>query len=258
MNAPAPLLSTAWYRVAGLRARLDERAGVVRQVVRGKVWHVLSDPGSGRQLRLNPPAYAFAARCDGSLSVDQVWHSLIERMGDAAPSQDEILHLLAQLQRAGLMQFDSAPNLAAMFERRGEDQRQRRRAWINPLALKLRLFDPTRLIDRIAPRLRFLFSAPVLALWAAAVALAGLGCALDFAALRGAAAQLDAPRSVLLLWLCYPPIKALHELAHALAVRRFGGAVREAGITLLLFTPAPYVDASAASVPARPRASTAG
>ena len=247
MNAAEPLLSAAWYRVAGLRARLDERAAVVRQVVRGKVWHVLSDPGSGRQLRLNPPAYAFAARCDGSTSVDQVWHSLIERMGDAAPSQDDILHLLAHLQRAGLMRFDSAPNLAAMFERRGEDQRQRRRAWINPLALKLRLFDPTRLIDRIEPRLRFLFSAPVLALWAAAVALAGLGCALDFAALRGAAAQLDAPRSVLLLWLCYPPIKALHELAHALAVRRFGGAVREAGITLLLFTPAPYVDASAAS-----------
>ena len=247
MNAPDPLLSTAWYRVAGLRASLVERASVARQVVRGQVWQVLADPGSGRQVRLNPPAYAFAARCDGSLSVDQVWHGLIERMGDAAPSQDDILHLLAHLQRAGLMRFDSAPNLAAMFERRGGDQRQRRRAWINPLALKLRLFDPTRLLDRIEPRLRFLFSAPVLALWAAAVALAALGCVLNFAALRGAAAQLDAPRSVLLLWLCYPPIKALHELAHALAVRRFGGAVQDAGITLLLFTPAPYVDASAAS-----------
>ena len=248
MSTPAPLVSAAWYRVATLRPRLDARAGVARHVVRGQAWHVLTESGSGRQLRLNPPAYAFAARCDGTRGVDEIWHLLLETMGDAAPSQDDILHLLARLQRAGVIHFDSAPNLAAMFERRATETRRRRRAWINPLALKLRLFDPTRLLDRIEPRLRILFSPAFLLIWAAGVALAAFACAVNFPALRATAATLlDAPRTVFYFWLCYPPIKALHELAHALVVRRYGGAVRDTGITLFLFTPAPYVDASAAS-----------
>ena len=40
---------------------------------------------------------------------------------------------------------------------------------------------------------------------------------------------------------------ALHELGHALAVRRWGGEVKDVGFTLFVLVPAPYVDASAAS-----------
>jgi putative peptide zinc metalloprotease protein len=50
-----------------------------------------------------------------------------------------------------------------------------------------------------------------------------------------------------LTWAAYPFIKVVHELGHALAVRRWGGEVHEFGITFFVFTPAPYVDASAAS-----------
>ena len=247
MTAPEPLLSSAWYRVADLRARLDTRVACARQLVRGQVWQVLTEPNSGRQVRLNAPAWAFAGRCDGAAGVDQIWRQLQDSMGDGAPTQEDILQLLARLQRAGVLQFDSAPNLASMFDQRSGEKRRQRRAWINPLAMQLRLFDPTRLLVRIAPRLNFLFGGPALILWVAAVALAAFACALEWPALRAAVPALDMPSSVLLLWLCYPPIKALHELAHALAVRRFGGAVQNSGITLFLFTPAPYVDASAAS-----------
>jgi putative peptide zinc metalloprotease protein len=58
---------------------------------------------------------------------------------------------------------------------------------------------------------------------------------------------LATPSSYAIAWLAYPLVKSLHELGHALAVRRFGGRVHEVGISLLLLTPAPYVDASAAN-----------
>jgi putative peptide zinc metalloprotease protein len=54
-------------------------------------------------------------------------------------------------------------------------------------------------------------------------------------------------RMLLLMWLAYPAIKALHELAHAFAVKAHGGEVHEVGITLLFLTPVPYVDASASA-----------
>src|SRR5690606_19426199 len=85
------------------------------------------------------------------------------------------------------------------------------------------------------------------------VALACLAAAVSFASLKADAVRvLATPSSYALAWLAYPLVKALHELGHALAVRRFGGAVHEVGISLLMLTPAPYVDASAAS--AFPRA----
>ena len=39
---------------------------------------------------------------------------------------------------------------------------------------------------------------------------------------------------------------SLHEFGHAFAVRRFGGEVHTMGIMFLIFSPLPYMDASAA------------
>ena len=255
------LISEAWYRVADLRPSVAPGTTIARQAARDRVWQVLTDAGSGRQVRLNEPAYAFVGRCDGSCTVDALWQLLLARMGDDAPTQEDILGLLSQLHAAGLLQFNSAPNLATVFARRDQETRKRRRTFINPLALRMRLFDPTAFIDIAYPRLRALIGAPALIIWLVTVALGALVCAVNFPAMRDqVAAHLDAPRTVLLFWLCYPPLKALHECGHALVLRHFGGTVREAGITLLFFTPAPYVDASAASaLPGRwQRAAVAG
>ena len=70
-----------------------------------------------------------------------------------------------------------------------------------------------------------------------------------------AAVHMLTPRYLFLLWLCYPQIKALHELGHGLAVKAWGGEVREMGVSLLMLIPVPFVDASAAS--AFPRSTAA-
>ena len=55
------------------------------------------------------------------------------------------------------------------------------------------------------------------------------------------------PRNVALLWVLYPLVKVIHELGHGYAVKRWGGAVHEVGVVLLVFTPVPYVDATAST-----------
>jgi putative peptide zinc metalloprotease protein len=234
--------------VAPLKPSLVAGLTIARQVVRDQVWHILIEPGSGRQLRLNPAAYAFAGRCNGDVTVARLWEVLLARAGDDAPTQDDILRLLAQLFRAGMVQFDAAPSLSLLFSRRTEDGERKRRAFVNPLMLRMRLFDPTRLLDALAPLAAGLGRWPVFALWVVAVAATALACAVNFPQLKADALRLLAtPSSYALAWICYPLVKALHELGHALAVRRFGGAVREMGLSLMFLTPAPYVDASAAN-----------
>jgi putative peptide zinc metalloprotease protein len=67
------------------------------------------------------------------------------------------------------------------------------------------------------------------------------------ALVQHAAQWLPTQRYLMLIWLAYSADEAVHELAHALAVRRFGGDVREVGATFLMLTPVPMVDASAAN-----------
>ena len=62
-----------------------------------------------------------------------------------------------------------------------------------------------------------------------------------------AAERTLAADNLLLIALCYPVLKALHELGHGYAVKSNGGAVHEIGVMFLVFAPVPYVDASAAS-----------
>ena len=243
-----PLVSGSWYRVAPLTPSLVAGLKIVRHEVRDQIWHVLVEPGSGRQLRLNPAAYAFAGRCNGTATVDSLWQLLLHKDGDDAPTQDDILRLLAQLFRAGMVQFDAAPYLSLLFTRRTQEGERKRRAFINPLMLRMKLFDPTRLLDRLAPLSAALARWSVFALWALVVGLGALAAAVNFPQLKADALRLLAtPSSYALAWIAYPLVKALHEIGHAMAVRRFGGAVHELGISLVFLTPAPYVDASAAN-----------
>lgn len=248
-----PLVSASWHRVATLRPDLVAGLRVVRQQVREQVWHVLVEPASGRQVRLNPSAYALVARFDGRLSVAELWERQLAQQREDAPTQDEVLQLLAQLFRGGMLRFDAAPHLSLVFARRAEESRQRRRGLMNPLMLRMPLMDPTTLLRALAPVGQLLFRPASFIAWLALVLLAGLAAGAHFPELLAESRRvLGAPSSYFIAWLCYPVVKLLHELAHGLAVRRFGGEVHEMGISLMFLTPAPYVDASAANAFASP------
>ena len=75
------MLSPDWYRVASLRPRFRKGVRVSRQVVRGEVWFVLSDPVSGKHHRFNDIAFALIAACDGERTLDEVWAHCVEVHG---------------------------------------------------------------------------------------------------------------------------------------------------------------------------------
>ena len=240
--------SDQWYRVADLHPRLQAHAVLRRHRYREEVWYLLEDQISGRQHRLNPLAWALVGRLDGRQSLQQIWDTLVAEHGAQAPTQPEVLSLLSQLHGAELLLTESAPDLTGLFERRRKSSSQQRRARRNPLAWRVPLFNPSRLLDTLLPLGRLLFSPTGAALCVLVLALALLAAAGQAGALHTyAGMHLQTPRMLLWLWLCYPAVKALHELGHGLAVRTWGGAVREMGVTLMLLTPVPYVDASAAT-----------
>jgi putative peptide zinc metalloprotease protein len=240
--------SSHWYRIAELRPRLRAQVRVQRRRYRDETWLLLTDPVHGRHHMIDEAAYRLAGRLDGQRSVAQIWDAVCALDPRRAPTQDEFLALLSQLSQAELLQAGVLPDLQETFNRQSNAQRRRRRAALNPLALRVPLLDPRPWLARWAPRLRFLFHPLALASWLVLVLFASVLAALHWPALASQfESQALSTRFLLLSWCAYPLIKLLHELAHALAVHRWGGEVRRMGVSVLLLLPAPYVDASAAT-----------
>ncbi|HEU4460760.1 MAG TPA: HlyD family efflux transporter periplasmic adaptor subunit [Methylibium sp.] len=240
--------SPEWHRVAALRPRLRAHLRVQRRVRGDEVWHLLIDPASGRFHRVNAEAWAFVGRLNGRDDVATLWQHAHQALGEAAPTQDDTVRLLAQLAEADLIAADRLPDLPLRAEQRRRHDRSQRRAAANPLAFRVPLADPSRWLDACAPLARALFSPPALALLALGLLFAGLaalGRAEPLA--RAIAAHGTSPSMLWSMWLAWPFVKALHEAGHALAVRAFGGEVKEVGVVLMALTPMPYVDASSAS-----------
>ncbi|MFY7904553.1 MAG: biotin/lipoyl-binding protein [Burkholderiaceae bacterium] len=248
MQYIGPTFSEQWYRVAGLHPRLHAHVRLLRHTYRGEVWHLLDDRVSGRQHRINPVAWALVARLDGRCSVQEVWDTVVVDLGSEAPTQPEVLALLGQLHSNELITSEATPDLAGMFEQQQKRRRSQRWGRLNPMALRVALGNPTALLDRVSWLPKLLFNRVAAALWCLAMAVAVLAAASHGASLQAyAALHLGSPQQLLLMWLLFPLVKALHEAAHALAVRRWGGEVGEVGVTLMLLMPVPYVDASAAT-----------
>jgi putative peptide zinc metalloprotease protein len=243
------LYSPLWYRVACLRPGLSPQARIERHSYRGQTWYVLHNQLTGRLYRFSPSAHHLIGLMDGARPVETILEATHAALGDAAPTQQECIQLLAQLYQADVLRTDVTPDTRELFER---FLKQRRTRWKqrlrSPLFVRIPLIDPDRFLERWAPRLRFLFTWPALTLWAVVVLLAAVQAGTHWAELtENLIDRVLAPQGLLLIWLCYPLVKALHELAHAFAVKVWGGEVHDMGITLLALIPVPYVDASTAS-----------
>ena len=253
--------SPHWYRVAGLRPRLVPHAELQRHTVRGKVWHVLYNRVSGRSYRFTGNAHHFIAMMGGRGTVEDLWKANADALGDEGLTQEETVGLLRRLYSADLLQTDISTDAAEIFERQ---QRQARAQWIgrvkNPLAIKIPLFDPDRTLERLVPIFRPLFGHVGLMLWLAVLCVGGVMAAVHWREIVGdTSTSLLSPQNLALLWLCYPLIKALHELGHGLATKVWGGEVHEVGVILLALIPVPYVDASASgSFPEKHRRTVVG
>ena len=244
-----PLLSSNWYRVAGLRPRLRSHVRLHRHAYRGEVWYVLEDRVGGRHHRFNLAYHRALHLMDGRRTLAQVWALLTAELREDSPTQEELIQLLGQLHGADLVQCDVTPDVAELFERRGRQQRQK---WFgrvgNPVGIKLPLFDPDRLLTWLHARLRPLANARGIALWLAVVLPAVVLAVVHGRELTGDAAErLLAADNLLLLAVLFPLVKAAHELGHGLACKHFGGEVHEAGLMLLALYPVPYVDVSNAA-----------
>jgi multidrug resistance efflux pump len=115
----------------------------------------------------------------------------------------------------------------------------------NPLYYRIPLFDPDRIFGALEPWVRFVWTKPFAVLYVLAVVLAGYVAVAHRVELLERLPNLSAGGWVGALIVAGVALTTLHEFAHGLTCKHFGGKVPELGFLLILFfMPALYVDVS--------------
>lgn len=243
------LFSPSWYRVADLRPRLRGHIKVHRHAYRGQRWYVLEDLLSRRMHRFNPAAHYVLGLMNGKRTVQELWDLATNAFGDDAPTQDEMIRLLGQLHSADVLQSEVEPDVAELLRRTRKTRRTTlMQRYLSPLSIRIPLFDPDRLLERLLPWYRPLFTRAGFFVWLAIMLAAGVvavGHARELT--ENMSDVILAPQNLLLIMLAFPVVKLLHEFGHACAIKAWGGEVHDMGVMLLVLMPVPYVDASASS-----------
>ena len=262
------LLSEHWHSVRFLRPRLRDGVQTMHRQLRGRAWVLLLDPVTQKFHRVPPSVWQLLQLLDGRRTLEDVWSAACAVPGStstdadlqavavrgqtqarpllAAVSQQELVQLVASLHSNDLLQTQVSPDAEEVFERHRRQARQRfKQSWLNPISIRIPLFHPDAWFTRQAGLARILVSWPTLLLWFALVLPAGvLGWQHWTPLTANLSDRVLSGTNVLLLWFTYPLVKTVHEWAHGIAVKAYGGTVREIGLMMIVFMPVPYVDAT--------------
>ena len=239
------IFSDSWFRVSGLRVALLPSVEVGTQQFRGRTWYVLQDPYTQRYFRASVQACRFIQSLQPDKTVEEVWEDFVNNHPHDAPSREEVIQLLSQLHMSNLLySLQQSDNEAIVKRYKAQKNKELMGKVASFLFLRIPLFNPNPLLDRIRPLIMVLTGWGAFWVWCITLSWGA------WTAFENRAALLDQSQGVLsisnLPWLyvCLAGLKLFHETGHAFVCKRFGGEVRTVGLMFLLFTPLPYVDAS--------------
>ncbi len=240
-----PTFSQNWSRVSRLTPTLRPHVQMTRQLFRGEHWYVVHDPISNNFFRLNPVAHHFVGLLDGKRQVDEAWRLTTDRYADMAPTQNEVIHILGQLNQSNLLRVDLPVDAKPLLDR---SNRRKLKQWtgqaMSILFVRIPLINPDRFLSWCLPLFKPLLSKVGLGLWFIWLAY----CLWQFLPHVGEfvndAESVLAPANWGWMILLFLITKAIHEFGHGILCKRFGGAVPEMGVMMLIMMPAPFVDAT--------------
>jgi hypothetical protein len=219
------------------RARRDLLTS--RQSHAGRDYVVVKDPGSRRYFRLRPPEWWLVEQMDGTRSPAELALRFRERFG-AELSVASLVAFVDRLRALHVLEGAASEKASTALSQRQADERGLRRL----LFVRLKAIDPDDWLGVWAHRLRhclrpWIWPATGLFIAGALWIIAGHRAAFQFD--LGSILQVSSlPLLVLTIFL----IVSLHEIAHGLVCRHFGGHVHEMGFLLLYFQPCLYCDLS--------------
>jgi len=200
----------------------------------------LHDPVRNQFFHLDWPSFELLSRWH--LGSAQAVAAAVEAETTLALGADDVARLLDFLRLNELL----APRPGQARELAGQRQRRQGGLWTwllhHYLFFRVPLLRPDRLLDRLAPRLGWLYGRPFLLLTVAAGLLGLGGISRQWGTYTATLVDLFTWQGLAAYGLAIVAVKTVHEFLHGLTAKRYGCRVPTMGVALMVLWPVAYTD----------------
>jgi putative peptide zinc metalloprotease protein len=198
---------------------------------------VIKDPLVGRFFQFHATEFFIAQQFDGRTGTAEICRRSEGKFGGTL-SENTLSQFTDRLNRLGLLEPDPAGTSEKPRPRRV------RRVRGNIFYLRLNAFNPDRTLAWLVRTLPFLFTPAFVVTSASLVLLGALLTISNWPEIARDFHRLYQPGALALAWVTLMSVIVLHEFAHGVTCKRFGGEVREMGWLLIFLQPTLYCNVS--------------
>lgn len=247
MNAPiAPASDLERRKQVRLRRRSDIE--ITPQKYEGRTYWVIKDPVSLRYYRFKEQEYFLLEMMDGKHTLDDAQKAFEKRFRPDRLTLEDLEQFGQQLLKAGLVHNETPQAGKLLYENLTKRKRQKLlQSFTNILYIKIPIFDPEKLLVKMLPWVRFVFTGWFFALSVIFMLSALMLVLTHFDTFRERLPSFHeffSLKTVFYLWAALGVVKVIHEFGHGLSCKAFGGEVHEMGFLLLCLSPAMYCNVS--------------
>lgn len=227
------------------RPKLRDDLRISEQQIAGKASFVVKDPINVTYHRYGPIEYELLRMCDGTRTPAEVAAAMSELHPESPLGENEVLDFLDGVE-ANLWVRSAGEKNLAMLERI-RDERKGRLDQSSLLYIQFKAWNPNRALERMDPYLSWMYT------WGFAV-FSIVIFVIAMSILAGDWTRIEQDTSSLYsfagkssydlwaFWIIMLALGGIHELAHGLTCKHYGGEVPQMGFMLIYFTPAFYTD----------------
>lgn len=215
----------------------------------GQGEYVVKLPTNGTYFQIGEVEHFLLLQLNGENSPESVCQAFTEHFGDPLSTEelDEFIDQVKPLRlfvSSGAADEEELDKAASRAKADDDDEETGSNGSGSLLFYRRRIFDPDRLLNTLEPWLRFLWAKEFFVFSA-------LGLVAAFFVAWDSRSDLvtNFPQAMrwetaVLFWVTMITVTLLHEMAHGLTCKHYGGDVREIGVLFVFFTPCFYCNVS--------------
>ncbi len=230
---------TFQFGQAKLKAR-DSLRFTMRQTS-DDVTYLVENEATAKFFQIGLPQYTFLSLLNGHRTVSQALMQTATILRINALDEQEAANLCKWAIESGLVESQKSRNVSR--KEHAEDVAMKQSvSLLNPIMLRIPLFNPDSLIETLTRYFGWLVSSGGAMLWIIVIVTGFFQLMKNWDAFVLNRINSFSPNDLLWFAVTWLVLKLFHETAHGVACKKFGGQVHSCGMLLLLLIPLPYVD----------------
>ncbi len=218
-----------------------------------QIFYVIKDPVSREYLKYPPPTWDLMALFDGEHTDEQIISEYNEKYPFGTIDEEFLEACKDELKSSGLLDVSSTEKNLMLMDRIRSQRKHRiekKNKWTFEY-MTIFSFDPDEFMGRIIPYLRFLYTPAFFVISTIGILLMLVINIIKWDEFVQATIQIYTFQDktlwdVIVFFLLFTISLGLHELAHALTLKHYGGECHEMGFLLFYGSPAFFVDSTEA------------